>query len=111
MLAVVAMLAGAAPVTASPAVTNQTGTVMVAKADKVKQVSGTIEKWDEAGKTFSIKSTMLHHTFQWTGNNLEKVGEPAVGARVNVWYTKLGKSKVASKVQVLKTADENKKKK
>jgi hypothetical protein len=76
---------------------------------KEKTVEGTITKWSDATSTFQTKATIETWTFSYDKAKLQKVGTPAVGARIKISYHMNGKVYVADKVMVEKTAAAKKK--
>ena len=73
-----------------------------AAATSEKTVEGTITKWSDATSSFQTKATIETWTFSYDKGKLQKVGTPAVGARIKISYHKNGKELVADKVVVEK---------
>lgn len=69
-----------------------------------KTVEGTITQWSDATSSFQTKATVRTWTFSYDKTKLQKVGTPAVGARIKITYHMNGKAYVADKVEVEKKA-------
>jgi hypothetical protein len=78
------------------------GALGPASAATEKTVEGTITKWSNS--SFQTKATIRTWTFSYDKAKLQKVGTPAVGARIKISYHMNGKVYMADKVQVEKNA-------
>ena len=99
MRRVLALLVVVAVALAVPVLAAEKAAEKAAAKPMSHTASGTIEKWDDAAKTFTLKETKKEVSFVW--NDKTKVeGAPKVGDHVTVPYMKEGDQHVAHTIAV-----------